>query len=219
MKISRTPIINSGDPEDKRVEIKNYFNETYDVYEKLFNVITEDGYYARPDRLRHPLIFYFGHTATFFVNKLHVSKIIEDRVNPELESMLAIGVDEMSWDDLDEKNYEWPAIEDVREYRNQVRELVNGLIDTLPLDVPIRWDDPFWIILMGIEHERIHLETSSVLIRQLPMEMVQTNIDWQSFADFGSPAPDNVMLKVTAGTVKQGKGDNATTYGWDNEYG
>ena len=219
MKISRTPIINSGDPEDKRVEIKSYFNETYDVYEKLFNVITEDGYYARPDRLRHPLIFYFGHTATFFVNKLHVSKIIEDRVNPELESMLAIGVDEMSWDDLDEKNYEWPAIENVRVYRNQVRELVNGLIDTLPLDVPIRWDDPFWIILMGIEHERIHLETSSVLIRQLPLEMVESNIDWQSFADFGSPAPDNVMLKVTAGMVKQGKGDNATTYGWDNEYG
>ena len=32
---------------------------------------------------------------------------------------------------------------------------------------------------MGFEHERIHLETSSVLIRQLPVHMVSKPPSWQ----------------------------------------
>lgn len=220
MKISQTPIINSGNPDEKRAEIKQYFNETYDIYEKLFEVITDDkGYFERADRLRHPLIFYFGHTATFFVNKLRVAKIIDDRVCGRMEAMLAIGVDEMSWDDLDEQNYEWPTVEEVRDYRSKVRDLVNGLIDDLPLEIPIKWEDPFWIIMMGIEHERIHLETSSVLIRQLPLEYVKTHDDWPIFEDFGEQAPENSLIQIKDGTVKQGKSEPSETYGWDNEYG
>ena len=32
--------------------------------------------------------------------------------------------------------------------------------------------------MMGMEHERIHVETSSVLIRQLPVTMVQPPPQW-----------------------------------------
>jgi 5-histidylcysteine sulfoxide synthase/putative 4-mercaptohistidine N1-methyltranferase len=219
MKISKTPIINKGDPEEKRSEIKKYFNQTYDKYENLFEVIADDrGYFERADRLRHPLVFYFGHTATFYVNKLRVAKIVGDRVCPGMESLMAIGVDEMSWDDLDDENYEWPTIDEVRDYRNQVRELVNNLIDELPLEVPIKWEDPFWIILMGIEHEKIHLETSSVLIRQLPLDMVKMHDDWPICMD-DNVIVENSLLSIADGTVNQGKKQPSETYGWDNEYG
>ena len=220
MKISHSPVINFGDPEQKRQEIKEYFNQTWDVYNKLFEVIDDEkAYFKKADRLRHPLIFYFGHTATFYVNKLRVTKIITDRVCSVMEAMLAIGVDEMSWDDMDEQNYEWPTVDQVREYRQKVKLMVNGLIDTLPLEVPIKWEDPFWIILMGIEHERIHLETSSVLIRQLPLSYLTAHNDWPIFEDFGAIAPNNKLLQVEDGTVKQGKSQPSDTYGWDNEYG
>ena len=219
MKISQTPIINQGQPEELREEIKAYFNETFDIYEKLFEVIVDDkAYFERADRLRHPLIFYFGHTATFFVNKLRVAKIISDRVCSRMEAMLAIGVDEMSWDDLDENNYEWPTVAEVKDYRQKVRSMVNGLIDELPLEVPIKWQDPFWIILMGIEHERIHLETSSVLIRQLPVNYLTPQDDWQIFQD-DNEVVENILLPIEDGTVKQGKSEPSQTYGWDNEYG
>ena len=79
----------------------------------------------------------------------------------------------MSWDDLNEAHYDWPTPEAVKAYRDKARAAIDGLITSLPLTLPIGWDSPFWIILMGIEHERIHLETSSVLIRQLPLDMVQ----------------------------------------------
>ena len=71
-----------------------------------------DGLFVRAERLRHPLIFYLGHTATFYVNKLVTSGFIEQqqRIDSTMESSFAVGVDEMSWDDLLEENYPWSAL-------------------------------------------------------------------------------------------------------------
>jgi len=215
----KTPILDSGDAEQKRDEIRQYFQTTWALYESLFEtLVNDDVFHERPESLRHPLIFYFGHTATFFVNKLMVAKIIDERVDANAESMLAIGVDEMSWDDLDDAHYDWPSAETVRDYRNKVKDLVEDLIDSLPLTLPIQWEDPFWIIMMGIEHERIHLETSSVLIRQLPIELVKQQPDWRRYQTSGT-APQNTLLDVIGGVVKQGRTEPSSTYGWDNEYG
>ena len=78
---------------------------------------SEEGFYERSQPLRHPLIFYFGHTATFFVNKLVLGKLLSERINPRFESLFAIGVDEMSWDDLNDAHYDWPQVAEVRVYR------------------------------------------------------------------------------------------------------
>lgn len=207
------------DIEVKRQEIKSYFNNTYDVYEKLFELLVSDeAFYQRADRLRHPIIFYFGHTATFFINKLIIAKVIDKRIDSRLESIFAVGVDEMSWDDLDEKHYKWPTVKETRIYRDKVRDLVNSLIDTMPLTLPISGDSSFWIILMGCEHERIHIETSSVLIRQLSLEFIKQSDDWMICKDFGK-APINKLLDVKGGEVKLGKSKDDDFYSWDNEYG
>ena len=77
----------------------------------------EKSYFQKADPLRHPIIFYYGHTATFFINKLKLAKIIDERIDPKLESIFAVGVDEMSWDDLNEKHYVWPTLEETQIYR------------------------------------------------------------------------------------------------------
>jgi 5-histidylcysteine sulfoxide synthase/putative 4-mercaptohistidine N1-methyltranferase len=219
LKKTRTVVLNSGDPEKKRAEILDYFHATFDIDEKLYDTLRYDeSFYLRADRLRHPLIFYFGHTATFFINKLTIARVIEQRINPLYESMFAVGVDEMSWDDLDERHYDWPTHQQVKEYRNKVREVVDGLIRSLPLTLPITWESPFWGIMMGIEHERIHLETSSVLIRQLPIDQVQQLPFWDICSESGEP-PVNEFAAVPGGTVTLGKGREHPLYGWDNEYG
>jgi 5-histidylcysteine sulfoxide synthase/putative 4-mercaptohistidine N1-methyltranferase len=216
---THTVILSEGDPEQKRGEILDYFHRTFDLDEKLYETIREDaGFYLRADRLRHPLIFYFGHTATFFINKLTIARIIDRRINPSFESMFAVGVDEMSWDDLDATHYDWPTRQAVKEYRDQARELVDGVIRNLPLTLPITWEDPFWAIMMGIEHERIHLETSSVLIRQLPIDQVVRHPFWEICREAGE-APDNALLPVPGGRVLLGKEQGHPLYGWDNEYG
>ena len=218
-KVLATPRLDTGTPEEKRDEIRRYFRNTWELYEKLFAVMAADeAYYRRADPLRHPIIFYLGHTATFFVNKLILAKAIPERVNPVFESTFAIGVDEMSWDDLDDRNYDWPPVAEVWEYRNQVRAVIERAIDELPLTMPIGWDDPFWVILMGCEHEKIHLETSSVLMRQLPLELVKPDPDWPVCGVSGEP-PANELREISAGTVRLGRTPERPYYGWDNEYG
>ncbi len=216
---TRTTILNTGTPDEKRSEIRDYFNKSYSIDEQLYETLADDeAFYLRAEPLRHPPIFYLGHTAVFYINKLIVARIIEERINPRFEAMFAIGVDEMSWDDLDEANYDWPTVAEVKAYRNQVRTLVDGLIATMPLSLPIDWENPWWAIMMGIEHSRIHLETSSVIIRRLPIERVRQLPLWETCTESGE-APQNELLPVAGGKVSLGKSKDHPLYGWDNEYG
>jgi 5-histidylcysteine sulfoxide synthase len=216
---TRTIILNSGTAEDKRVEIRDYFHKSFTLDEQLYDTLAHDkAFFLRPEPLRHPLIFYLGHTAVFYVNKLIVAKVIEERINPHYEALFSIGVDEMSWDDLNSDNYDWPSVAEVKAYRDQVRTMVDHVIETLPLELPIDWDNPFWVIMMGIEHSRIHLETSSVIIRRLPLDQVRPLPLWE-ICDETGVAPQNQLLSVAGGTVTLGKDKKNALYGWDNEFG
>ncbi len=219
LKPIRQPSLYGDNPKAKREEIRRYFHATFDTFESLYSLLrNDDAFYCRPEPLRHPHIFYFGHTAVFFVNKLILAKIIDQRIDPGMESIFAVGVDEMSWDDLDETNYGWPSVDATREYRNNVRALVDELITTMPLELPITWNSPWWVILMGIEHEHIHIETSSVLIRQTDISLVRPDPDWPISLKSG-PAPSNELVTVSGGKVRLGKDVADDYYGWDNEYG
>jgi 5-histidylcysteine sulfoxide synthase/putative 4-mercaptohistidine N1-methyltranferase len=216
---TRTIVLDRGEAEEKREEIRQYFHQTWEIEEALIETLRYyETFYRRADPLRHPLIFYFGHTAVFYVNKLIIAKLIDNRVNSRFESMFAIGVDEMSWDDIDMSHYDWPEVEEVQAYRNTVRELVDERIRTMPLSMPIDWDSPFWVIMMGIEHARIHLETSSVLIRQLPADQLRAHPLWE-ICRTSHEAPENQLIEVAAGKVLLGKKKDHPLYGWDNEFG
>jgi 5-histidylcysteine sulfoxide synthase/putative 4-mercaptohistidine N1-methyltranferase len=211
--------LKDGTPDEKRAEIRKYFIDTYETEELIFETLARDEvFYEQPQPLRHPLIFYFGHTATFFMNKLLIGKTLTKRINPLFESIFAIGVDEMSWDDLNDKHYEWPSVPETKEYRQKVKEEILSLIDTMEISLPINWDSPWWTIMMGIEHERIHIETSSVLIRQLPIENVKPHKSFPH-CPISDKAPENRLLPVNGGKIKLGKDESHALYGWDNEYG
>ncbi|MEJ2468646.1 MAG: 5-histidylcysteine sulfoxide synthase [Campylobacterales bacterium] len=211
--------IDGADPQQTREAIRNDFLNAYGLFELLFELLKDDeAFYRQSEPTRHPMIFYFGHTAAFFINKLVLAKAITERINPDFESLFAIGVDEMAWDDLDEKRYHWPSVAKVRAYRNRVKAQVLHLIDTLPLQLPITQESPWWVILMGIEHERIHIETSSVLHRQMPLESIAPSSVF-SYCRLAGPAPDNGMVEVPGADVRLGKRRDDPYFGWDNEYG
>tara|TARA_R110002050_G_scaffold57423_5_gene129216 strand:+ start:133775 stop:135883 length:2109 start_codon:yes stop_codon:yes gene_type:complete len=215
----RTPLLTGDDVDSKRIEIAAYFNATFERYESLFETLVDDqAYYQKSIPLRHPLIFYYGHTATFFVNKLLLAGLIEQRIDPKFESMFAIGVDEMSWDDLDDAHYDWPTVAEVSAYRQQLKTIVNNIIATAPLILPINWQNPWWTIMMGIEHEQIHIETSSVLIRQQDLDLIRNTQAWQPWTKTAA-APTNQLVDISSGSVNLGKASDDSIYGWDNEYG
>ena len=199
-------------------EIRDYFLNGYEFFESIFDVLAPEAFYIQSEPTRHPMIFYYGHTAVFFINKLYISGLIQERINPEFESIFAIGVDEMAWDDLESKNYDWPKLEEVKAYRKKVKERVLRFIDETPLELPITWESPFWIVLMGCEHERIHIETSSVLHRQMPLRYIRQNDRFKPQRSSASIVK-NELVTIPATKVTLGKERNNPYYGWDNEYG
>ncbi|MCF8159047.1 MAG: hypothetical protein K9J22_06790, partial [Burkholderiaceae bacterium] len=65
--LNRTIQLNQASPEVLGEQIRAYFHQTADLYESLFdNLASDEAYYTKSISLRHPLIFYFGHTNTFF---------------------------------------------------------------------------------------------------------------------------------------------------------
>lgn len=234
----------SGDPvllhslpllnlEQGRAAVLNYFENTWALTENLFSaLVSEKAFYVSPyHKTRHPLIFYYAHPVCFYVNKLLVSGLIDKPVNREFELLFETGVDEMNWDDLHQREQEvWPSLKDVRSYRKQVYRLVKDIIQTHPsLDEPITMDSPTWALAMAFEHERIHMETSSVLIRELPIEFVQEPETWpplftppvsqQHKPEQGKDFPENELIVAKSGSIKLGKPLTWPSFGWDNEYG
>lgn len=217
---TKTIDLRNGSPETVRQELLDYFHKTFTLYESIFECLKNDNaFYTRANTLRHPLIFYYGHTAVFFINKLNVSGLINERIDPKMESSLAIGVDEMSWDDLDEQHYDWPTPTQVKAYRDKARAIVDQFIRQVDFLMPIQWESPLWIIVMGIEHERIHLETTSVLLREMPLNKLQPHPLWSNICQDSGSAPENKLLPVEGGHITLGKSKDDPFYGWDNEYG
>eukprot|EP01097_Dermamoeba_algensis_P004071 TRINITY_DN2718_c0_g1_i1.p1 TRINITY_DN2718_c0_g1~~TRINITY_DN2718_c0_g1_i1.p1 ORF type:complete len:834 (-),score=202.33 TRINITY_DN2718_c0_g1_i1:85-2586(-) len=202
-------------------ELVAYFQNTYALYDTLFYALkSEEVYYMIPDRLRRPLIFYYGHTSVLYVNKMSLAKLIspEERPNPHFEKLLETGVDEMSWDDMDNDKFNWPSVREVSAYRKEVHDLILRVINRQEINGPITWEHPLWSLVMGTEHDHIHLETSSVLFRQLPVSVVQKPPLW-TYAPMNLSTPVNELVQVPKGKVTLGKPKEFPFFGWDNEYG
>jgi 5-histidylcysteine sulfoxide synthase/putative 4-mercaptohistidine N1-methyltranferase len=214
-----------------------YFENTWRLTETLFSaLVSDEAYYVRPyHKTRHPFIFYYAHPVTFYVNKLLVAGLIDRPLNAHFEILFETGVDEMSWDALHDAEQDiWPAVAEVKAYRDEVYALVREVISHhAEFDKPVTMDSPGWALVMCFEHERIHLETSSVLMRELPLKYLQQPRQWPPMPLTHAPQADrfvrpqpgvdypakNAMIDVHETAVNAGKPAQWPTFGWDNEYG
>lgn len=215
LKSKKPPFINQL----TKNNLKDYFNNTWALYEMLFSSIKSDTtFYLSPDPLRNPLVFYLGHTAAFYINKFKMAGLIEKGVHEDWDYLFAVGVDPDVPENLDVAST-WPTIPQVRAYRKTIFNIVHKVIDNIDLtNQPIRQEDPVWSLLMGLEHDRIHFETSSMLIRQLDVDLVERPDVWE-YAPTLSHSPANEWIEMGGGNVFLGKPATSYIYGWDNEFG
>ncbi|MDJ0616674.1 MAG: 5-histidylcysteine sulfoxide synthase [Calothrix sp. MO_192.B10] len=217
LKSSQSPQLNKCD----RQTLLNYFENSWELEEILMkSLVGEETFYINPDPLRNRLIFYLGHSAVFYINKLIRVGLLNQRINPDYEILFEIGVDPTTPEELDAamQDVHWPEVEDVWQYRDKAKAEIAAVIQKTPLNLPIEQNHPLWALIMGMEHNRIHFETSSMLIRQLPVEKLERPECWQ-YATSDGKVPDNDMIGVAGGVAELGKPENAPTYGWDSEYG
>eukprot|EP00056_Hartaetosiga_gracilis_P007117 m.104380 g.104380 ORF g.104380 m.104380 type:complete len:862 (-) comp12636_c0_seq2:99-2684(-) len=218
-----------------RKELRDYFDNCWTMTEVVFSALQgEEPFYRPPYHdLRHPKIFYYAHTASVYVNKMRVAGLIPGPLNPYYEHIFETGVDEMQWDDLSKNHMMWPSVEEVRQYRKAVYDLIVDVIENSPEFETANklQDSPFWSVVMGTEHEKIHLETSSVLMRELPTDVLRVPENYPPLASLehskpptevpvrGEDYPENELVGIKGGNVILGKPDDFPSYGWDNEYG
>lgn len=196
-----------------------YFDEAWILDTLLMKSLRDEAtYYTQPDPLRNPLIFYLGHTTAFFINKLVDVGLLQP-IAPAYETLFAVGVDPQTSQDLQTTLTEvsWPTVQEVWAYREQVYEAIVNLIQSIEITLPLTWDHPLWALLMGIEHSRIHFETSSMLLRQVPCEHLTRPQVWCYASD--QPVSANQWLAMAGGSVQWGKAWTDPLFGWDMEYG
>lgn len=199
----------------------DYFQNAWELEDILMKSIQgEETFALNPDPLRNPLIFYLGHTPAFYLNKLLMVNLLEKGLNPRYEMLFGVGVDPANVDDFNTEisQIQWPKLAEVWSYRQQAYELIFNRVKNVTLTLPIHENHPFWALIMGIEHQRIHIETSSMLIRQLPLDQVQRPQGWKYAPTYGEIGTDK-MIEVSGGIVELGKPENCPVYGWDCDTG
>lgn len=220
--------------QELRRELEDYFENGWTLTEVLFTSLRNERVFYQPAAhgLRHPLIFYYAHPAALAINKMRVASLIDAPLRADFEQLFETGVDEMRWDDVVdvERSPRWPKLHEVTEYRAKAREVVLNTIrhhpafDREPPAEPHQ-DPARWCIAMICEHERIHLETSSVLIRELDIELIQRPAAWPldhptaRAASSSSTGCLPQFSQCTGGEVRLGKARSTPSFGWDNEYG
>ncbi len=205
-----------------RPEILAYFQRAWQIEDSLMkSLVNPETFYTNPDPLRNLLIFYLGHSAVFYINKLVRVGLLEQRLNPHFERLFEIGVDPEKPEEIANifDNLRQAEVTAVWQYRDQVYNAISELIDNLRnIALPINPEHPLWALMMAIEHQYIHIETSTMLIRQLPVDQLQRPESWQ-YAPANGYTTANEMIEVTGGTVRLGKPQDSNIYGWDIEYG
>jgi len=203
-------------------QFKEYLLNSFYLYEYLFSsLVNEEAHHQCPEPLRRNLIFYIGHTASLYLNKLKLIKVAESK-NEFFEDIFAVGVDPITADELDHHNYIsiWPKLEEIYKYRREILDLILELIDKHDLILPVQKDTFYWIVLLSIEHERIHFETTTLLFRQLDLKYLKKPEKW-NYAKYSTEFfPENEFIQIMQPhKIKLGKPDTFPTFGWDNEYG
>src|SRR5262245_7753649 len=96
--------------------------------DKLFELVHPDAVYERPIAERHRIIFYLGHLEAFDWNPVQPripSALIFDA---GLDKLFAFGIDPVDGELPSDRPSDWPAIAQVRGYRDRVRATLESAL-------------------------------------------------------------------------------------------
>lgn len=214
--------------------------------DQLFDRIHTEFLAARPVAERHRLLFYIGHLEAFDWNLLSGRLFDEPAFNPAFDRLFAFGIDPVGGGLPTDQPEDWPALQDIHGYRDEVRRRIAGHIaDTnfsRAASAPAQ-TDPATLLQVVIEHRQMHAETLAYLIHQMPLaqKRMPTDGSLSIVAQVPArPAPD--MCRIPAGAVVLGMPAGSGTahpramdagpvtdpqvapagtgrFGWDNEFG
>jgi iron(II)-dependent oxidoreductase len=185
--------------------------------DRLFQMLSPTAIYERPIPERHRIIFYLGHLEAFDWNMICGTAFGVSSSNSEFERLFAFGIDPVDGKLPQDKPKDWPGVEEIHRYNQQVRQTVDELLDRAAF---INSREPFMeggqLFRMVIEHRLMHAETLAYMLQWLPYEMknhAATPVDTMQ------PPPEPREVEIPAGWATLGQNrDGEFSFGWDNEF-
>jgi gamma-glutamyl hercynylcysteine S-oxide synthase len=199
--------------------------------DELFSLVRPESLYERPIAERHRIIFYVGHLEAFDWNLLNQALPGSKKsIHPEYDRLFAFGIDPVDGGLPSDVPSDWPSLEAVRSYVANIRGALDQRVADaiLQLNSPVR--DGFLLrtlLNVAVEHRLMHVETLAYMLHHLPISMKQRPEASHRASlrvvtsDGARPAVVPSAIAIPAGEVTLGlsrTGQNATHFGWDNEY-
>jgi ergothioneine biosynthesis protein EgtB len=179
----------------------------------LFRMVRPEAMYDRPIPERHRIVFYVGHLEAFDWNLLS-GACGAASFRPNLDRLFAFGIDPVGGGLPDDRPQDWPRLQDVKDYRDRVRQGLDRMIETAPL--PEEGERSFGQLLnVAIEHRLMHAETLAYMFHQMPFER-KRGAAVRRVLQGGSFTPESV--RVPAGRATLGLRRDSHWFGWDNEF-
>jgi ergothioneine biosynthesis protein EgtB len=185
---------------------------------QLFDLLTDDAYYAQPISLRHPIVFYEGHIPAFSLNTLVKKALGRPGLDESLERLFARGIDPDEAAGHDGRAFQWPDRARVRAFVDAADELVYDALAHADYDRPGHpLLDRAAAVYTILEHEAMHQETLLYMWHRLPLEQKKAPAGYAVITD--SPAVANEDIVIPPGRVRLGAEPGEIPFGWDNEFG
>jgi len=184
--------------------------------DEIFDLLEPDALREQPIALRHPLIFYLGHLPAFAWNQVCRGVLEMPSFRPEFDSLFERGIDPVGVDHY-ESSADWPAVDEVIEYRDRVRQ---ELLDAIEPVADRAGHNPLAehgrVFEVAIEHELMHQETLQYILQRLPLDLKRRPVQMPPYQFDGAVSPATVT--VGGGPIVLGADFDATPFGWDNEF-
>ena len=184
--------------------------------DELFKILRPAALYDRPVPERHRIIFYLGHLEAFDWNLLRESLDLS-AFDADFDKLFAFGIDPVEGGLPTDQPKDWPSTDRVREYKQHLRDKLDGAIRTGGAKDPsLARLEHGRLLEVAIEHRLMHAETLCYMLHQLP---VDRKFSEPAAPALSAPAGEMHCVEIPAGTATLGlaRGVDAP-FGWDNEF-
>jgi len=192
-------------------------------------MIPEDDLLSKPINLRNACIFYLGHIPTFL--DIHLARATDGKATEPASfwQIFERGIDP----DVDDPEKchahseipdSWPALDEILEHQQKIRERAESLYASGDVDSIARVGRAMWL---SFEHEAMHLETLLYMLVQSAKVLPPPGTTIPDFAALAktsaATAVENEWFIIPEADVRIGLDDpdsDKTTnryFGWDNE--
>lgn len=172
--------------------------------DELFAMVRPNAFYDRPIPERHRTIFYLGHLEAFDWNQITQGASGVTPFHASFDRLFAFGIDPPVGKLPDDKASDWPSVEEVVKYNQQVRRTLDDVLNEAPEQV----------LHVAVEHRLMHAETFAYILHNAPPDRKTVP---PATPHRSGPAPVHAMIEIPGGTVTLGR-SRGGGFGWDNEF-